>query len=52
MFQYLFFCCSAKQKEQTHTVTLEDININNPLITKNTENMNLITQTNNNIIIT
>ena len=52
MFQYLFFCCSAKQKEQTHTVTLEDININNPLITKNTENMNLITQTNNNCINT
>ena len=53
MFQYLFFCCSAKQKEQhNHTVTLEDINVNNPLITKNSENMNCITQSNNNGLYT
>ena len=48
MFQYLFFCCSAKQKEQTRTVTLEDINFNNQLITKNSENVNCVTQYNNN----
>ena len=55
MFQYLFFCCSAKQKEQTHTVTLEDINVNNQLITKNSENVNCVTQynnTNNNFLFT
>lgn len=47
MFQYLFFCCSTNQKDQPHTVSLEDININNPLITKNTSNNNYITQSNN-----
>ena len=48
MFQYLFFCCSAKQKEQTHTVTLDDLSVNNQLITKNSENVNCVTQCNNN----
>jgi len=47
MFQYLFFCCSANSKDPAHTVSLEDINNKNPLITKNSENMNCITQYNN-----
>ena len=51
MFQYLFFCCSNTQKDQHKTVSLEDININNPLITKNTSNNN-ITQSNNNCLFT
>ena len=51
MLKYLFFCCSVKIKEPTHTVTLEDLNTNSPLITKNSENLNYATQsnTNNNI---
>ena len=52
MFQYLFFCCSTNQKDQPHTVSLEDINTNNPLITKNTSNNNYITQSNNNGLFT
>ena len=48
MFQYLFFCCSAKQKEQTQTVTLEDLSVNNQLRTKNSEDVNCITLYNNN----
>ena len=41
MFQYLFFCCSANSKDPAHTVSLEDINNKNPLITKNSENMKM-----------
>ena len=52
MLQYLFFCCSTKDKDHSHTVTLEDINPNNPLITKNTSNINCITQSQNNALFT
>ena len=52
MLQYLFFCCSTKQKDHTHTVSLEDVNGNNPLITKNSSNINCITQSNNNALST
>ena len=52
MFQYLFFCCSTKEKDNFHTVSLEDINANNPLITKNSSNINCITQSNNNALFT
>ncbi len=53
MFQYLFFCCSAKQKEQTKTFTLEDIDLNNnnkSLKDKNSDNINCLNTNNNNII--
>ena len=52
MLQYLFFCCSTKDKDHSHTVTLEDMNPNNPLITKNTSNINCITQSQNNALFT
>ena len=41
MFQYLFFCCQEKQKEQPNTVSLEDV-INEKQ--KSTENANFTTQ--------
>ena len=53
MFQYLFFCCSAKQKEQTQTFTLEDIDLNNnnkSLKDKNSHKINCLNPNNNNII--
>ena len=52
MLQYLFFCCSTKEKDHTHTVSLEDINVNNPLITKNSSSINCITQSHNNALST
>ena len=52
MLQYLFFCCSTKQKDHTHTVSLEDVNGNNPLITKNSSSINCITQSHNNALST
>ena len=52
MLQYLFFCCSTKEKDHSHTVSLEDINANNPLITKNSSSINCITQSHNNALST
>ena len=52
MLQYLFFCCSTKEKDHSHTVSLEDINANNPLITKNSSSNNCITQSHNNALST
>ena len=45
MFQYLFFCCQEKQKDQPNTVTLEDVISLNQ---KNNENRNNTTTANNN----
>ena len=45
MFQYLFFCCQEKQKDQPNTVTLEDVISLNQ---KNNENRNNTTAANNN----
>ena len=44
MFQYLFFCCQEKQKDQPNTVTLEDVIKHKQ---KNTNNNNYPTQSNN-----
>ena len=44
MFQFLYFCCQGKEKEQPHTILLED-NINQN--SKNMDNINNITQANN-----
>ena len=44
MFQYLFFCCQEKQKDQPNTVTLEDVISLNQ---KNNENRNNTTTANN-----
>ena len=46
MFQYLFFCCQEKQKDQPNTITLEDVISLKPK--NNNETINNTTQANNN----
>ena len=45
MFQYLFFCCQEKQKDQPNTITLEDVISLKPK--NNNETINNTTQANN-----